>query len=165
MTSGVMTLVASKRPPRPDFDHADRHLGSRRKISKAIAVVTSKNVGSRLERAVLAQPIDDGEHVGGDRVEDVAASTGNAVDGDALFDAIEMRRGVAARAVAGGAQAALDHRRDRSLAVGAGDVDRRPRALGPVQRVENLVDVLEAELDAELFEREEPLTRGHDAAS
>ena len=82
---------------------------------------------------------------------------------DALLDAIEMRRRVAAGLEAGGAQAALDHRRHRAFAVGAGDVNRFPGALRMAERREDDADVVEPELDAELFEREEPFERSQRA--
>jgi len=55
-----------------------------------------------------------------------------------------------------GAQRGVDHRRHRALAVGAGDVDRAERAFGMAERRDDGGDVLEAELDAELLEREQP---------
>ena len=68
-----------------------------------------------------------------------------------------MRRGVARRAMAGRAQRRVDHRGDRSFAVGAGDVDGVERALGMIRaRATDGADVVEAELDAELLEAEEP---------
>jgi hypothetical protein len=88
-----------------------------------------------------------------------------AIEGHALLDAIEMGRRVAACLQAGGAQPALDHRRHRALAVGAGNVNRSVGALRIAQRGENRADVIEPELDAELFECEQALTRGHGAAS
>ena len=51
--------------------------------------------------------------------------------------------------------AACDHRRDRAFAVGAGDVQRGEAALGMAERRAQLRDVLEPELDAERFEREQ----------
>ena len=74
-----------------------------------------------------------------------------------------MRRGVAAGLQARGPQPALDHRRHRALAVGAADVNRSIGALGVAERRENGADVVEPELDAELFEREEPFERSHSA--
>jgi hypothetical protein len=48
----------------------------------------------------------------------------------------------------------VDHRRDRTLAVGARDVDRGEAALGMAERRAEMGDVGEPELDAERFERE-----------
>src|SRR5439155_14478296 len=78
-----------------------------------------------------------------------------AVDDEALGDVDEMRRGEARRSMSGGAQRRVDHRRDRALAVRAGDVDRSKRALGVTEARHERGDVLEAELDPELFEAEE----------
>ena len=51
-------------------------------------------------------------------------------------------------------QRGVDHRRHRALAVGARDVDRAERALGMTEPVDERGDVVEAELDPELFEAE-----------
>ena len=64
-------------------------------------------------------------HVGDRRDQRVARSTGRPSIDEPLGEIDQVRRGVARRAVAGGAQRRVDHRRDRALAVGAGDVDRR----------------------------------------
>src|SRR5829696_7149549 len=63
----------------------------------------------------------------------------------------------------GGTQRGVDHRRHRSLAVCAGNVHRLECALGDIELRENRRDVLEAEFDAELREREEVFERagGH----
>jgi hypothetical protein len=62
-----------------------------------------------------------------------------------------MRGGVTAGLEAGRAQSALDHGCYRPFAVGARDVDRSICALGMTERRENRADVVESELDAELF--------------
>src|SRR5918993_2962742 len=61
----------------------------------------------------------------------------------------------------GRAQAALDHRRHRAFAVRAADVDRRPGVLRVAERRENGADVVEAEFDPELLEREESFEGSH----
>src|SRR5262245_33344902 len=63
--------------------------------------------------------------------------------------------------MAGGAQAGVDHRRDRAFAVGAGDVYGAERALGMAETRQDRADVVEAELDAELFEAEEVIEMRH----
>src|SRR5687767_12697378 len=75
-----------------------------------------------------------------------------------------MRRGVTAGPVAGSAEAALDHCRDRAFSIRAGDVDRRPGAFRPAERVENSTDIVEPEFDAEVLERKDALTRRHRVA-
>ena len=77
------------------------------------------------------------------------------------FGAVEVGGGVPAGAQSRGAQGALHHGRDRPLAVGARDVDGSEGPLGMAQRLQERADVVEAELDAELFEREEPFDGGH----
>ena len=83
-TTGAMTLVASNRPPRPTSMTAVS-TSARRKISKAMAVVTSKNVGV-VWSAPFARSRSDGlEHVCRRDAERLARY-GRAVDGDTLFD-------------------------------------------------------------------------------
>ena len=101
------------------------------------------------------RPSIDAAHVVDGRDQRVAGDR-TAVDDEALREIDEMRRRVARRAVPGGAQRGVDHRRHRALAVGAGDVDRAERALGMAEPRDDGGDVVEAELDAELFEREQP---------
>src|SRR5689334_11691920 len=57
--------------------------------------------------------------------------------------------------MAGGAQPGVDHRRHRSLAVGAGDVDRSKTPLGMAEPGDDRQHVVETELDPELPEAEE----------
>src|SRR6185436_5492239 len=64
-------------------------------------------------------------------------------------------RGVARRTVARRAQRGIDHRRDRSLAVGPGDMDRAERALGVAEPGDERGNVVEAELDPEVLEAEQ----------
>ncbi len=97
-------------------------------MSNAIAVVTSKKVGSveswpRGHEAfhAVAHP--------GERGIELPPSHGHAVDGEALLEADQVWRSVTARAVPGGRERLADHRRDGSLPVGAGDVDDGIRAL------------------------------------
>ena len=66
-----------------------------------------------------------------------------------------MRRRIACGADAGGDQRRMRHRRHRSLAVRSRDVQADEAALGMPERGAQTRDVLEAELDAERFEREQ----------
>jgi hypothetical protein len=50
----------------------------------------------------------------------------------------------------------MHHRRDRSFAVGAGDMEREKRSFGVIERVAEMTDVFETQLDAEGLERKEP---------
>ncbi len=72
-----------------------------------------------------------------------------------------MRRRVARRPVPGGAQRGFHHRRDRSFAVGAGDVDGPIRAVGTAEPFDDGSDVAESELDPELLEAEQIRERIH----
>ena len=81
------------------------------------------------------------------------------VDDESLFEAFEVRRGVARRAVACRAQAAMDHRGDRALAVGPGNDDRREGTFGMIERGAQPRDVLEAELHAQPLEAEQVVER------
>ena len=72
-----------------------------------------------------------------------------------------MRRRVPARPIAGRAQAALNHRRDRTLAVRPGDHDAGIREVRTAERAEQRPNLLETELDADLLEREEVVAGGH----
>ncbi len=161
--AGVMTLVASKRPPSPTSMTAAVTF-SRAKISNAMAVVTSKKVGVAARAPLAVSRSIASKRSRGRAIED-ARIDGRAVDGDAFLDAIEVRRRVAAGAIAARAQAALDHRRDRPLAVGARDMNGGPAPVRPIERRQNRLDVVEPELDAERLEREEPFTQAHWAAS
>ena len=101
-----------------------------------------------------------GEPVGGDadpscEVLEVRAADGPAVDRDPLGQTDEMGRRVSARAIPGRAQAPFEHGRDRSLAVGARDHNRSKRLFRPSERREQSANLMEAELDAQLFEREQ----------
>ena len=51
----------------------------------------------------------------------------------------------------------MHHCGDRSLAVGAGDMEGEKRPFGVIERVAETTDVLETQLDAERLERKEPL--------
>ena len=51
----------------------------------------------------------------------------------------------------------MDHRRHRPFAVGACDMQRGKGALGMIQRVAKMPDVLEAQLDAEGLECKETI--------
>ena len=151
---GATTLVASRRPPSPTSSTAIS-APARRNSSKATAVVTSKKVGwtssppsaRRPSIAARTSATAAGQRRGGH---------GKAVDHEALGKVDEMRGRVARRSVACGAERRVDHRGDRAFAVGAGDVHGAERALGMVESGDDGGDVVEAELDPELFEREQP---------
>ena len=57
--------------------------------------------------------------------------------------------------------ATLEHRRGRSLAVGAGDDDGVEAEVGAIEIGEQAPDVVQPELDAERFEREQEIEGGH----
>ncbi len=71
-----------------------------------------------------------------------------------------MRRGEQARAPARRAQDGRQHRRHRTLAVGARDVQRRGGELGMAERGHPRVHAVDAEGHAARLEREEPLAHG-----
>ena len=62
--------------------------------------------------------------------------------------------------MARGPQRGVDHRRDGPLAVGAGDMHGTKRVFRIAEALENRADVVEAELDPEMFEAEEIFERG-----
>ncbi len=94
------------------------------------------------------------EHPTRDPIELIPADW-TAIDREAFLEIDEVRRRVAARAQSRGTQPALDHRRDRSLAVRAGDDERRVRAIGVAEERDERPDLLEAELDADELERQQ----------
>ena len=160
-----ITLVASSRPPRPTSQHRDvdpgaaeqlerhggRHFEERRVRLQHAARQQRARWPSRTSATAATM------RVGGDRP---------AVDDESLGQIDQMGRGVARRSWPAARKRGVDHRRDRALAVGAGDVDGSERPLGMAERVDDRGDVLEAELDAELFEAEELVERvGHRDAS
>ena len=61
--------------------------------------------------------------------------------------------------MAGRRQGGVDHRDHRPLAVGAGDMDGTERTLRMPELGDQGADVVEAELDAELLEPEQPVDR------
>ena len=67
----------------------------------------------------------------------------------------QIRRRVAPRAVSGGAQPALEHRRDGALSIGAGDDEARIRAFWMTERLEERAYLFKAELDADGFKGEQ----------
>ena len=110
--------------------------------------------GLHLQPAVRAQAVDDVTHIrnGGDQG---VPAHGPAVDDEPLRDVDQMRRRVARRAMARGAQRRVHHRRHRALAVGAGDMHRPERPLGMAEPRDERGNVVEAELDPELLQAEE----------
>ena len=107
------------------------------------------------EPAVCAQIVDRRSHVIDRRSQNVAGNR-TTVDDESLREVDQVRRCEARRPMARGAKRGIDHRGHRSLPVGAGNVDRSKRALGMAEPFDDRGDVLEAELDAELLEREQP---------
>ena len=77
---------------------------------------------------------------------------GSPVDQEPLSEVDQVRRRIPRRGDAGGHEGLVHHRRDRALAVGAGDVDRGEAALGMIELRAEPRDVVEAEFDAERFE-------------
>ena len=74
----------------------------------------------------------------------------HAVEGDALGDPLQVRAGVAPGARADPGEQRVDHAGDRALAVGAGDVDDRVRALRVAEHLDERADAVERRRDAGL---------------
>jgi len=104
--------------------------------------------------AVCAEAVDGVTHVRHDGDERVFGHR-VPIDDEPLGEADEVRRRVARRSVARRAQRRVDHRRHRSLAVGAGDVHRAERPLGMAEPRHQHRDVVEADLDPQLLQAEE----------
>ncbi len=136
-----------------DLDHRDLHVRPAKQLERQ----GGRGFEERrrgLQRALRAELLD--------RLADVAGGAahrrgvhGPSVDDEALGQIDEVRRGIAGRSVAGAAERRVDHGRDRSLAVGAGDVNRPERALRVAEASEQRLYVFETELDPELFEAEQ----------
>ena len=84
-----------------------------------------------------------------------------AVDHESLGEVDQVWGCEPGGAVAGGAKRRVDHRGDRPFPVGACDVHRLESALGMSQRADQRPDVLEPELDPELFEPEQVIEGSH----
>ena len=82
---------------------------------------------------------------------------GPPADDEPLGQIDEMRRRIPRRAMSGRGQCGVDHRDHRPLAIGTGDVDRPERPFGVAQLGDEGLHVVEPELDAELFEPEQPV--------
>ena len=127
---GRSTLVASRRPPRPTSITATS-TPARRNSSKATAVVDfeERRVPPAARRRPAAPRSPSRTSASG---RDASRSTSTALPSmtNRSVEIDEVRRRVARRAVAGRAQRRVDHRRDRALAVGAGDVHGSKRPLG-----------------------------------
>ena len=153
VTAGAHDVGGVQPAAEPHFEDGDVHAGAakqleghgRRDFEKRRLRLQRP---ARRRRRPLRDVGDDGgdERVLGDRT---------AVDDEALGEVDEVGRRVARRSMAGRAQRRIDHRRDRSFAVGAGDVHRAECALGMAEARDDRRDVVEAELDPELFEAEE----------
>ena len=114
-TSAGTAVVASSRPPMPVSSTISSHSRSR-KWRIASASVISKKVGcgsSDSQRARSSVRPSAGFLLG-----DLGAG-----DPDALAEVDQVRRGEQPAAEPGGAGDRVDHRADRALAVGAGDMD------------------------------------------
>ena len=156
---GVMTLVESSRPPNPTSMTATS-TPARRKSSRARAVVASKKVGCARSAPRRDQRVDAAAEIG-DAATSVSWATGRSSMANRSREIDQVGRGEARRPVAGGAKPGVDHRRHRALAVGARDVHRAERSLGMAERGDQRPDVLEPELDPELFEPEQVVERFH----
>ena len=109
----------------------------------------------KLKRAAAPQEVDGVTNVAHGLAERPGIDR-PAVDDKALSEIDEMGRRVPGRTVARRAKGGIHRRRDRSFAVGPRDVHRAERAFRMPERVENGPDAVEAELDAELLEAEQP---------
>ena len=119
------TFVASSRPPRPTSSTADLDAGAAEQLERDRRRHLEER-RLRLQHAFAQQLLDRGLDVG-DGGDHRVCRDRPAVDDEPLGQIDEVRRRVARRPVAGRAQPGVDHRRDRALAVGAGDVDRSER--------------------------------------
>ena len=110
----------------------------------------------RMDRQIagLTKAVGAVEHVVCGALEP-AASTGSVPMTNRSGQVDKMRRHVSRRADAGRDERRMHHGRHGTLAVGAGDVKRRKRPFGMVERGAQARDVVETELDAERLEREE----------
>ena len=156
---GCTMFVESRRPPRPTSSTATS-TRARRNSSNAIAVVTSKKVGGDSSDP-FASRSSITLRTSSDQPDEHGTVDGHAVDREALFEADEMRRGIAADLHARRAQRAVGHRRHRSFAVRTGDENAFEVCLRVAERRCQRRDVCEAELDAELLEAQQVLQRIH----
>src|SRR5205814_7668201 len=78
-------------------------------------------------------------------------------DDESLVEVNEVWRGIPCGADSSRDESGVNHRGDRSLDVGSGDVQREERAFRVIQRVAQVPDVLETKLDAEGLERKKTL--------
>src|SRR5208282_4292702 len=101
--------------------------------------------GVRRELAGGQQLLDERVDAG-ERGSEIVVVDFQAVDANALVDALQVRRGVEAGAGAGGVKDGFEDRSGRSLAVGAGDVDAGDGAVGRAETLGEAGDVFEVEL-------------------
>ena len=80
------------------------------------------------------------------RVVNSSSVIGIAVDLETLLDAAQVRRGEQAGAVAGAAVDGGQHRRGRTLALGAGDVDDAQAAVRIAQSAQQTAHAVELEV-------------------
>ena len=150
--NGVITLVASKRPPSPT-SMTPTSTPERRNSSKAAAVVASKNVGCTLktpEARRRSAQLNTSSTVDSSS----GRFNGTIVDDESLGEVAQMGRRVSAGPDPCGPQRRVRHGGDRTLPVRACDVQRPERALRMPERLAEQRDVVEAQLDAERLERE-----------
>ena len=133
----------------PDFDDGDFDLRTPEQLERHRRGDLEEG-RLHLEAAVGAQAFDGVAQVR-DGGEERVPLHGPAVDDEPLRKVDQMRRGVPRRPMSGGAQRGVHHRRDRALAVGAGDVHRSEAALGVAEPGDERGNVAEAEFDAELL--------------
>ena len=125
----------------------------RRKSSNAAAVVASKNVGCTGNDARGTQTVGAAQDVLDRRFEQRGIDR-TIVDDESFGEIAEVWRRISARPDSRGAQRRVGHGRDRSLSVRAGNVQRPERTLRMAKRLAEQRDVVEAQLDAEVLERE-----------
>ena len=146
-------------PAEPDFQDRDVHL----RAPKQLECHRRRHFEERrlhVERAVTSQRVDDVTNVG-DGLRQRGGPDRPAVDDESFVEIDQMRRRVPRRSMARGAQRRVHHGRHRSFPVGAGDVDRAIRAIRAAEPLDDRGDVVETELDSELFETEQISERIH----
>ena len=129
-TSGLTTLVESRRPPSPHLDHLEVDPGPV-EVAKGHRCQQLEE-GDRAESALPAGPLDVAPHLF-DEGGELAAAYRLRPDADALHDAVEVWGGVQSNLVAMRPQHRGHHRRRAALAFGPGDVHRRDREVWVAQ--------------------------------
>ncbi len=135
----------------PAAAHADLHDGH---VDRSVGEFPDGHGGEHFEEAHLRLAelvhlhIDDGDQILDlvPGVDEIVIGKLLAVDGDALVDVLQMRRGVQAGAHAVGTADGLRHAGGGPLAVGAGDVDHAERLLRMPHDVENHLHTTQVEV-------------------